>query len=127
MLPIVIVLMAGLIDFGRAYLTLATAQKSARTAVRYLTTLPPAVICDWGFTRAKNLARFGNIGGTGTPLVADWQDGQITLDTPSCPATTAGIVRVRADVPFKPLMWPAVGLPSTMTLKVDYQERWIGE
>lgn len=127
--PFTILLFVGLVDFGRAYFTLATAQKSARNAVRYLTTLPPATICNWGLTRAKNLARFGNIGGTGGQLVPGWTDTQIKLIQPSCvsPITTASIIQIQADVPFQPLIWPVVGLPSTMTLKVDYQARWIGE
>ncbi len=126
-IPFAIILMAGLIDFGRAYFTLATAQKSTRNAVRYLTTLPPAAICDWGFDRAKNLARFGNVNKAGRSLlVNNWTAEQITLATPSCPATTASTIRIQADVPFTPMVWSVIGLPDTMTLKVDYEARWIG-
>ena len=124
--PTAIVLTAGLIDFGRAYFTLATAQKSTRNAVRYLTTLPPAAVCDWGLVRARNLARFGNVDGSGRPLVANWEANQIKLTSPACPATTAGTIRVQADVPFSPMVWQMVGLPKDMTLKVDYEARWIG-
>jgi hypothetical protein len=127
-IPIAIVIFIGLIDFGRAYFTLATAQKSTRDAVRYLTTLPPGTICGWGLTRAKNLARYGNIAASGNALVPNWTATQITLKQPNCssPVTAASIVQIQADVPFTPLVWPAIGLPSSMTLKVDYQARWIG-
>lgn len=127
-LPFTIILFAGLIDFGRAYFTLATAQKSARNAVRYLTVLPPGTICGWGLTRARNLARYGNVAASGNALIVGWTDDQIKLKQPDCssPVTSASVVQIEADVPFSPLVWPAIGLPNTMTLKVNYEARWIG-
>ena len=125
-IPVALTLLVGIVDFGLAYVALATAQKSTQDAVRYLTTLPPGAICGWGLDRARNLALYGSIDNTGTPLVRNWTASQITLATPSCPASTASTIRIKADVPYNPMMWTAVGLPSSITMKVDYEARWIG-
>lgn len=126
-IPIAIALTAGLVDFGRAYFTMASAQKNIRNAVRYLTTLPPAVICDWGMERAQNLVIYGEIENTGKPLINGWDDTEdVKLILPECPASSATIVRIEALVPYSPMIVQFAGAQSPMTFKVEYEARWIG-
>src|SRR5262245_12448449 len=79
-IPIVISLMIGGVDFGMAFYADATVGKSVRDAARYLASLPipptsaARVGCStWAITKAQNLAVFGNLSGTGSPLITGWQ------------------------------------------------------
>src|SRR5262249_14196387 len=70
LMPLLISLIAGGVEFGRAYSVASTADKSMRSAARYLARMPcdtltiraplacPAstAVCGWGLTNAKYLA-----------------------------------------------------------------------
>ena len=134
-LPLAIGLMVGVTDFGRAYATKSAAEKSMRDAARYLATVPVEGVCKkaggegWAVPQAKSLALYGNTSGTGTPLVDNWKISNISLVEPTCPAgtTTIGIIHFQASVPFTALMWSAIGLPQTLTMNAEHEERWIGQ
>jgi Flp pilus assembly protein TadG len=70
-LPVAVSLMVGGVDFGLALSTQATAAKSVRDAARYLGSLR-AGDCDSERAKAQNLAIYGNLSGTGDPLVPNW-------------------------------------------------------
>jgi hypothetical protein len=57
--------MAGGVEFGRAYWASSTADKAMRNAARYIAHLPQAAVCEWGLKKAKYLAVYGNLDGTG--------------------------------------------------------------
>ena len=117
--------MTGATDFGRAYTTSSTADKSMRDATRYLAHLPFSAVCGWGLTNAQNLAVYGNTAGTGNPLITGWSTSNVTLAQPtSCASNPASdqIVKLTASVPFTAIMF--VGLAST--LYAQHEERWIG-
>lgn len=130
-LPFLIALMLGIYDFGRGYETLSTAQKSMQVATRYLSQLPKSAICGWGGTRAKNLAVYGNIAGTGNPLISNWTTSSLTVTVPTTATcanstvTTIPIIEMTASVPYRPILMAAFG--STWTFAVKRQERWIGQ
>lgn len=127
-LPVLIPLMFGLYDFARAFETLATARKSIQTASRYLATLPKSGVCGWGLTRARNLAVYGNIAGSG-PVLSSIQNIQLALPTTStCTNTSISSIpkiELTADVPFSPLILSAFG--NTWTFTINREERWIGQ
>jgi Flp pilus assembly protein TadG len=125
--PIAIALMVGIVDCARAYMAIATAQKSLRDATRYLTILPANAVCDWGLTRAKNVAVYGNISGTGVPLVHGWVTGDISRTAPANCAASFNKITLSANVPFTALTWQVVGLPTNLTFNVQHEERWIGQ
>lgn len=129
LLPVILGVMGGIFDFGRAYATMAAAQKSLRGAVRYLTLLPSGAVCSWGATNARNIAVYGNFSGSGSPVVTGWTVDDVTLVSPTtCAyATPVGKIKMSADVPYTSLMWNIVGLPSTITMSVEYEERWVGQ
>jgi len=137
-LPVILILMGGIYDFGRAFATLSAAQKSMRGSVRYLTLQPfPFVCSNAARDNARKLALYGNIAGSGNLLVSAWQSGDISVsltdgndaaitDCSSAP----NIVKIAMSsdkVPYNSLMWGVVGLPSTINMSVTHQERWIGQ
>jgi hypothetical protein len=127
-LPVAVILMVEVVDFGRFFMTRATAEKSMRDGVRYLTLLPAGAVCGWGLDNAKRLAVFGNLAGTGDPVVSGWATTDVSLSTPStCTTSPLGVIRLTANVPFAATMWQAIGLPATITLSVQHEERWIGQ
>ncbi len=128
-LPVAISLMAGGVEFGRIYATASTADKSMRSAARYLARVPQIHICDWGLTNAQNLAVYGNLAGTGSALIPGWTTANVTLLQPSsCPAATSPvIIQLQASVPFTAVMLSAVGLSNSFTFHVQHEERSIGE
>lgn len=127
-LPVVLLIIGGIYDFGRAAATMSAAQKSLRGAVRYLTMLPETFVCtSTAFGQATNLALYGSTaaGVAGSELIKGWTDKQIT---PSC-ITRDGrlVVKISADVPYTALMWGLVGLPGSITMNVEHEEIWIGQ
>lgn len=125
--PVVIIVLAGAFDFGRAYATLSTAQRGLRSATRFLSTLPQTAVCGWGLTQAKNLAVFGNTAGTGSSPIVGWGTTNISLASPTdCTGASIGVIELDTTVPFTAVTWSFVGLPNSITLTTSHQERWIG-
>ena len=137
-LPVLLVLMGGIYDFGRAYATMSAAQKSLRGAVRYLTLQPFAFACgNTAQGNAKNIALYGNTAGTGSALVSGWQAADISVSIVdgnnaainNCTnyPTVVKISMSSSKVPYNSLMWGIIGLPNTINMNVAHQERWIGQ
>jgi hypothetical protein len=131
MMPLVISLMVGSTDFGRAFAVSSTADKSMRDAARYLARVPSGGICGWGLTNAKNLAVYGKltVSAGDQPLIPGWSTADVTLMLPASCATLPSptVVRLEATVPFTGLMLSAVGLTNAITMHVHHEQRWIGE
>ncbi len=71
-LPLLLLLTFITTEFGRAMFEYNSVAKSTRDAVRYLsfqTPPPPGSVSSPQVTQARNLMVYGNLGGTGTPLV----------------------------------------------------------
>jgi Flp pilus assembly protein TadG len=107
-LPFLLLLTFLATEFGRAMYQYEALTKSARDAARYLTTQLPGT----QITEAKNLAVYGNLAGTGTPLVP----GLTLSNVPDPTWQTAGssplINTVRVTISgytFKPLFSGAFG------------------
>jgi len=141
-LPIAVALMAGGVEFGRAYSVVSTADKSMRDAARYLARMPcdaaalgtctsAAAVCGWGLTNAQNLAVYGKLTVLpgDMPLIPGWSTSNITLTLPtdctSLPNPT--VIHLEATVPFTGIMLSAVGLSNAITMHVHHEELWIGE
>lgn len=142
-IPILVLLMIGVMDFGLAYSDLATAQKSLRNTARYLSKLPQASLCGALSPAGKNLAVYGNTAGTGSPLISGWKANTIqnititvTEKTTSTSTETTGCttadkiyrkINISADVPYTALAWSVLRLPGAITMKTAHEERWIGQ
>ena len=138
-LPVTIALMAGGVDFGMAFATLATGNKSAHNAARYLGTLPPSAVCGWGQTNAINLAVYGNLAGTGNPLIKGWgptgnnwggANNNVTITT--LPAVNCAVgyttINVSAAFPFDSFIVASfLPISSTRTMHAQHEEPSIGQ
>ena len=90
-IPIFVVLFAAVAEFGRYFYEYTTLAKSSRAAVRYLVT-QPVTGCD---LPAKNLVVYGNVAGTGTPILNGLETAHVVItrntlagaSTPGIPAT----------------------------------------
>jgi Flp pilus assembly protein TadG len=129
-LPIMISLMVGGVDFGMAFSAHATVGKSVRDAARYLGSLPPSAACStWAIANAKNLAVFGKLSPSpdDSALISGWQTDGGTGNNVSVDCSTPSVVIVSAEAPYRTLMLGAV-LPriGTMTLSAQHEEQSIG-
>ena len=128
-MPLAISLMVGGVEFGRILSAYSTADKSMRSATRYLAQVPAEGVCTWGLTNAQNLAVYGRIDGTGTELIKDWTPANVTLEVIDCAAAfpDPAVIELRAAVPFPLAVANYLGLSNPFTLNVRHQERHIGE
>lgn len=131
--PVLLLLMVGIIEVGRAIQDYETADKSMRSAARYLARLPEALICTYGYDNARELAVYGTISPSdGTPpLIAGWDPATVTFSrSPVCgtlpPEGGNLVLRIHADVPIPVPMLGAISLPTTVNIRVDHEERHIG-
>ena len=134
--PLVMILMIGIIEFGRAFQDYHVADNSMRSAARYFARVPEVATCpgEWGRTNAANLAVFGTINpGDAPPLVDGWEPSDITFTAihrdPECapPALDELLVfRIESVIPLEVQMLSAIGLPSTISIRVAHEERHIG-
>jgi len=130
--PVTMSLMLGVVDFGWAFQTWASGNKSVRDAARYLGSLPLSVMTSgcptWAVTNAKNLAVHGNIAGSGPPLVPGWQvsggsNNNVSVDCSGLPA-----IAVTARFPYNPLFLASfMPLASTVTLSAQHTEQSVGD
>jgi Flp pilus assembly protein TadG len=96
-IPILVLLFAGVAEFGRYFETYTTLAKGSRVAARYLATARANGLDD---PAAKNLVVYGNIAGTGNPIV----DG-LTVDNVSITRRNGA-----GDV--------TTGFPATVTIQI---------
>lgn len=75
-LPILLILFAATAEFGRYFYEYTTLSKAARVGARYLVIAP---INDFERARAKNLVVFGNVNGTGAPLLEDLEIDHVII------------------------------------------------
>jgi hypothetical protein len=99
-LPIMLLLFAGLAEFGRYFYEYTTLAKSARLGARYLASKSVmSTDNDWK-GNAKNMVVFGNITGAGDPIMP-------------------GLSPANVDIQYQ---GGPTGVPDTVTVKIiDYQ------
>jgi Flp pilus assembly protein TadG len=102
-LPILLVLFGAVAEFGRYFYEYTTAAKAARVGARYLASKKVNGSNGTSYeTQAKNLVVYGNIGGTGSPVLAGLSAGNVDV-------LYAG---------------PSAGVPQTVTVSiVNYQHQ----
>lgn len=146
-IPMLIFIMVGVMDFGLAYSDLTTAQQSIRNTGRYLSKLPSSRICTAIGNEGKNLAVYGKTspGTSDLPLITGWAKsgtGNITIvakeiasnditatETTGCTASEPPYRRIviTATVPYTSIAWSVLGLPGSINLSAQHEERWIGQ
>jgi Flp pilus assembly protein TadG len=87
LLPLLLLIVFGITEFGRALYYYNTIVKATRDAARYYAAQQPGMP-PLKEAEIKNLAVYGNTAGTGSPLAPNLATGMVTLcDWMSCPAT----------------------------------------
>lgn len=127
-MPLAVMLMAGSAEFGRALYAYHTADKSVKSAARYLARLPATAVGEaWALSKARNLAMTGKLEDGGSPLIRGWTDpSKVRLDAASL-ASNPSVIHLEAEVPFSTPMLTALGFSNTVTFTVRHEERYISE
>ena len=125
---VMLLLLLGVSELGKAFIEQNTLNKSAREAARQvastalLGTTGTILITAAVESEASNLAVYGNIAGTGSPRIAGFSTNHVNI-------TDAGnnLVLVQVDYPYNPLTGPVLktfgygtepGLTVTLTASV---------
>lgn len=95
--PILVLLFAVAAEFGRYFQEYTTLAKGSRVAARYLAT---ACIDGTDDSAAKNLVVYGNVAGTGSPIVNGLGTTNVTIER-----AVGGV--------------PTAGFPETVTVKIE--------
>lgn len=117
--PLLITLMFGAFELGNYFWNDHIVAKAVRDGARFASRQPfstmPCAGTAANATTIKNLVRFGNVGGTGSPRLASWNNASMVTVTLSCGAAstysgiyagataTIPVVTVSADVPYRSL------------------------
>ena len=75
-LPVFLMLFGAAAEFGRYFYEYTTLDKATRAASRYLAT---AAVNGTEDTRARNIAVYGNMDGTGTPIVSGLTTANVVI------------------------------------------------
>lgn len=108
-LPILLLAFLATAELGRAMLHYNTLAKGVRDGGRYLAThalddnTPLFDLTAAEETAAKNLARYGNIGGAGDLLLPNYADTHLNVYIP--PAAPVEHVTLVADYPYQPMLF----------------------
>src|SRR5690242_10588599 len=91
-IPILLVLFGGVAEFGRYFYEYTTAAKAARVGARYL--VSKSVSTGNYVAQAKNLVVYGNVAGTGTPVLPGMTTANIQVDYVGGTAGVPDLVKV---------------------------------
>lgn len=87
-LPILLLLFGAVAEFGRYFYEYTTVAKGARVGARYLASKAVNSTTNWQ-SNAKNIVVYGNINGTGSPILPGLTTGNVTVQyqggTPGVP------------------------------------------
>ncbi|MEP6921529.1 MAG: TadE/TadG family type IV pilus assembly protein [bacterium] len=97
-LPLMILLFAAVAEFGRYFQEYTTLAKGSRVAVRFLATARTNGLDD---LQAKNLVVYGNLVGSGSPIVPGLATGNVSI--------------TRQNIAGNPVTG---GLPNTVTVEI---------
>jgi Flp pilus assembly protein TadG len=130
MLPVFLLVTAGMIDLGRALYQTNTIEKGLRAGAMYAArnTYPLTTVQK---TEAENIVKKGNRAGSGKYLVDGWSDPaslNITTSTEVVDGTPIPVYHFVAAVPFDPLL---PGLLSALQLdqikiRLSHEQAYIG-
>lgn len=124
-LPLILVLILGVTEMGRAMVQYNTLTKAVRDGARYAAAY--ALLGSTGTvnintqlqTEVRNLVVYGNTGGTGSPMLIGLVPGQVSIVDAG-----GGEVRVDANYPYQPVTGPTLqtfGLGSSTPLAFNMQ------
>lgn len=127
-LPLLLLIVLGVIEFGRAYYQYNTLSKAVREGARYMSMHAYDPI---ELTRAQNIAIYGNREGTGSPCLPGLAVGNISI-TPRNPDTGASRtnpprwIRVGVTGYTFQLMFPGIVPISSFAFTPSVEMRYVG-
>ena len=92
-IPILLLLFGAVAEFGRYFYEYTTAAKAARVGARYLAAKSVNSGTNYE-AQAKNLVVYGNIAGTGTPVLPGLTTANVQVDYVGGPAGLPNLVKV---------------------------------
>jgi len=126
-LPIMLFLILVVAEFGRAFLTYTTLTRAVRDSARYVASnalkgqsqiveIDAELIQD-----AQNLVDYGNVAGSGTPLILGGSGGTVSVTDEG-----DGVISVRARYPYIPMLGSILpdlarggGMSTTFTMQAQ--------
>lgn len=141
MLPLMVVIVFGITELGRAIYQQNTLSKAVASGARYMSRSAQSVASDcsqdsnWGssITNAANLVAFGRQSGSGDPLLPELDAGDVSFSLQQRTVTGGGnacVIVVTASVPFQAIfagsLVPFLDL-DPVTLNASVEERYHGE
>jgi hypothetical protein len=130
-LPLALLICFGVAEFGRAISMYMTVDSAMRGAARYLARVPTDGVPGWGLTKATNLALYGNVEGTGSPLVAACgTPGTCTIELEPdewTSGTPPSYVRLVGTFPLQFEFLPVIGRSAALTFTVTHEEVCVPE
>ena len=134
-LPLIMLLLFGLIEMGRALHQQHILAKTVRDAARYLARVPLACPAsgdpNWAtaLSTAQHLAATGQLTG-GTALVSGWTEASFSVADPACQnwsGRAVQMITVSADVPYQDLGLLGYLGVGPVRLAASHQQVHIGE
>ena len=128
-IPIFLILFAATAEFGRYFYEYTTLAKAAQVGSRYLSTVPVGT----GDTAAKNLVVYGNVAGTGSPILTDLTTSHVDITRqggfPLVPETTTIQIAGFTHKPIFDLgaLTKVAGLSLNIDVKPSVTMRYLGQ
>lgn len=154
LLPLLLLLMGGMAEFGRAFQQFHLANKGVKSAARYLSRVATGIDCastagDWAakteVALAKNLAVSGSFSASSPSVISNWAATDITIPAPSASTcfdnsgnTYLGddlipIIRVTTSFEFNDIgllsflgVGKTTGSGKKLTIRASHEEMYIG-
>jgi Flp pilus assembly protein TadG len=126
-LPLLILLCLGTIEFGRAYYTYNILSKAVRNGARFLSTglvTSTGTLDSTTETNTKNVVVYGNVAGTGTKVLPDLLTTQVNIPAPTVVSGSEQYVTVSVSYPYVPLF--RLVMPTTLTLSPKVTMIFVG-
>ena len=126
-LPLIILLCLGTIEFGRAYYTYNILSKAVRDGSRFLSTglvTSAGTVDPTTVTGTKNVVVYGNVAGTGTKILPDLLTTQVNIPAPTVVSGAEQYVTVSVSYPYVPLF--RLVMPTTLTLSPKVTMIFVG-
>lgn len=129
-LPVMIVFLAGILEFGAFLFTKLEVETGLRDASRYLArcSQQPGFKCATltdGEAIAKNIALYGNPAGTGSKRVVDWSAGDITFTVETIPSGTKVVAETSFSYAGSPVLG-FLGVGASLPIATFHEDRYVG-
>ena len=121
-LPLLLLICLGVIEFGRAYYTYNILTKAVRDGARYLSTgmvTSTGTVNSTTTTETKNVVVYGNTAGTGTKKIPDLLTTQVNVPAATVVSGSEQYVTVSVTYPYVPmfrLVMPNLTLSPKVTM-----------